>query len=377
MKILQFGRFYRREFGGIERHVELLMQGLSATVEVDNVAAYPDGGREVLHVNGGRVFTAPSYGIIASIPIAPQYPLLVRDLCREGQYDILHLHFPDPFSQFVVQAAHATAKIVVTWHSDIVRQRALLKLYRPFVDRFLRRADAIVAATPAHFSTSEQIPRDIDKHRLHVIPYGMQAARYGATPDNQAKAARVRERYGAGKLVFTVGRHVYYKGFEYLIRAMQQVDGTLLLGGSGPLQQELSRLVRALGLTQKVILVGRIPDEELPAYYLACDVFCMPSVERSEAFGLVQLEAMAAGRPVVCCQLGNGVNYVNRDGETGLAVPPRDVAALASALNALLRDDGLRARMGLAGQARVQDEFTVAKMAQRHLDLYRSLLQGR
>jgi rhamnosyl/mannosyltransferase len=142
------------------------------------------------------------------------------------------------------------------------------------------------------------------------------------------------------------------------------------------LQKELERTAAELGISEKVIFAGRIPDHELPLYYAACDVFCMPSVERSEAFGIVQLEAMAAGRPVVCCELGNGVNYVNRHGETGLAVPPRDPKALARAINTLLADEPLRARMGAAGRARVTGEFSLENMVQGHLRLYRALLAG-
>jgi rhamnosyl/mannosyltransferase len=240
----------------------------------------------------------------------------------------------------------------------------------------LHRADAIVAATPAHFETSEQIPRDIDAKRLHVIPYGIDASPFSPNDASRSKAAALRDRYGASRVVFAVGRHVYYKGFEYLVRAMKYVDATLLLGGTGPLRGQHERMAAESGLEGKVIFAGRIPEEELPSYYAACDVFCMPSVERSEAFGIVQLEAMAAGRPVVCCELGNGVNYVNRHGETGLAVPPRDPKALARAINTLLTDEPLRARMGTAGRARVAAEFSAENMVQQHLRLYRKLLAG-
>jgi rhamnosyl/mannosyltransferase len=376
MKVLQFGRFYRREFGGIERHVALLSEGLKTYATVDNVAAHMDGGTEVVTVPGGKVFAVAAHGLLAGIPIAPTLPFFVRRLCRREQYNIFHLHFPDPLSQFAAGLVNQMPKLVVTWHSDIVRQKELLRAYMPFMKRFLRRADAIVAATPAHFETSTQIPVDINPARLHVIPYGIDPARFALDAAQQAKAVALRDRYAKSTFVFAVGRHVYYKGFEYLIRAMKDVEGTLLLGGSGPLQKELERTAAELGISEKVIFAGRIPDHELPLYYAACDVFCMPSVERSEAFGIVQLEAMAAGRPVVCCELGNGVNYVNRHGETGLAVPPRDPKALARAINTLLADEPLRARMGAAGRARVTGEFSLENMVQGHLRLYRALLAG-
>jgi rhamnosyl/mannosyltransferase len=375
MKVLQFGRFYRREFGGLERHVALLMEGMSHHAHVDNVVAHMDGGNAVIAENGGRIFAVAGHGLIAGLPLAPRFPFVVRDLCERERYDILHLHFPDPLSQLAASMVRRKAKVVITWHSDIVRQKYLFQLYAPFMKRFLRRADAIVAATPAHFETSEQIPLDIDAKRLHVIPYGIDASPFSPNDATRSKAAALRDRYGASRVIFAVGRHVYYKGFEYLVRAMKYVDATLLLGGTGPLRDQLERMAAESGLEGKVIFVGRIPDDELPSYYTACDVFCMPSVERSEAFGIVQLEAMASGRPVVCCELGNGVNYVNRHGETGLAVPPRDPKALARAINALLADESLRERMGATGRARAL-EYSQENMVQRHLRLYRALLAG-
>jgi rhamnosyl/mannosyltransferase len=178
--------------------------------------------------------------------------------------------------------------------------------------------------------------------------------------------------------VFAVGRHVYYKGFEYLIRAMPDVvpDVRLILGGTGPLTAQYRQLVAELGLEDRVRLLGRIPDTALPAHYRAAELFCMPSVEPSEAFGLVQLEAMACARPVVGCELGNGATYVNQHGVTGLVVPPRDPGALASALNTLLADTALAERMGGAGRRRACSDFSLEKMWSGTLQVYREALAG-
>ena len=150
----------------------------------------------------------------------------------------------------------------------------------------------------------------------------------------------------------------------------------LLLGGRGPLTEELKRLAVSLGVAERCELVGRIPEEALPAYYQACDVFCMPSVEPAEAFGFVQIEAMAAGRPVVCCELHNGVTYVNRDGETGLVVPPANAEALAAALRRLESSPSLRAQLGQQARQRVK-EFSVEAVARGTLAVYRQVLQSR
>ena len=168
---------------------------------------------------------------------------------------------------------------------------------------------------------------------------------------------------------------MYYKGFEYLIDAMESTSGArLLLGGTGPLSESLRQRAAASRACDRITFVGRIPDADLPAYYQACDVFCMPSVERSEAFGIVQIEAMAAGKPVVCCELGNGVTYVNRHGVTGLVVPPRDVPALAGALRSLIGDGALRARLGAQGRARVDAEFSMEALRRGTLKVYREAL---
>jgi rhamnosyl/mannosyltransferase len=151
----------------------------------------------------------------------------------------------------------------------------------------------------------------------------------------------------------------------------------LALGGQGPLTEELRRVAHGAGVAGRVHFVGRIPDEELPAWYHACDVFCLPSIEPAEAFGIVQIEAMASARPVVCCQLGNGVNWVNPDGETGLTVPPGDSAALAGALARLEREPALRARLGEEGRRRALRLFTSEAMAKATLAVYREVLARR
>ena len=265
-----------------------------------------------------------------------------------------------------------SVKRVIGWHSDIVRQQNLLKLYRPFLNHSLRAADAIIAATPAHISSSEQLSSVRETAKFRVVPYGFDLSRYEQRP---SLADEIRRRYAGKFLVFALGRHVYYKGFEFLIRALASLPGAALaLGGQGPLTPELERIAREAGVAGRVHFLGRIPDKDLPAWYHACDAFCLPSVEPAEAFGIVQVEAMACGKPVVCCQLHNGVNWVNRDGETGIAVPPADPAALAGALARLQQDASLRARLGDQARRRAFAHFTSAAMAKATLAVYREVL---
>ena len=374
MKALHFGRFHDENFGGLERHVALLLKGLSRSIQVDNLVANDRFASEVVFAEGYRVCKVPSLGVFAGMALCPTMPYRARKLHRREHYDIVHLHFPDPMSHLAAMALPKNVRLVISWHSDIVRQQKLLKLYRPFLDRIIARADAIIAATPRHFSASTQLGC-ADPARLHVVPYGIDFAPF-EEPSAMAAGDKLRARHPGRKIVFAVGRHVYYKGFEYLIHAMKAVrqDALLILGGTGPLSADLKALAAAEGLENRVVFAGRIPDEALPAYYHAADVFCLPSVEPSEAFGLVQVEAMACMKPVVCCELGTGVSYVNQHEVTGLVVPPRDPAALAGAIDRLLGNDALRTKMGVAGRSRAASEFSLQQMWAGTLSVYRAIL---
>jgi glycosyltransferase involved in cell wall biosynthesis len=174
-------------------------------------------------------------------------------------------------------------------------------------------------------------------------------------------------------LLLFVGRLRYYKGLNYLMDALRDIDATLLVVGSGPMEQEWKLYAESLPWGQRIVFCGEVPDDLLPAYYQATDIFVLPATERSEAFGAVQIEAMAAGKPVVCTELGTGTSFVNRDGETGLVVPARDTAGLSEALKRLLADDNLRRWMGKAGRDRAQAEFGADTMVERVVQVYRSL----
>lgn len=373
MRVLHFGRFFNEQLGGTERHVDELLSLLKDHIHVDNLVAAGGWHSDHLAPHGYDVYRARSLGLVASTALCPTMPFWARRLHRRQPYDIVHLHLPDPMAHLAFAALPRGPKLVLSWHSDIIRQQRALKIYRPLLDRLVARADAVIGATPRHYSASTQL-QSCPPEKFHVIPYGLDYERYGPAL-HQAAAARLRACHGGGPLIFALGRHVYYKGFEYLVQALARMPaGRLLLGGSGPLTASLRELAARLGVADRVEFLGYIADADLPAYYQAADVFCLPSIAPSEAFGLVQLEAMACGKPVVCCELGNGVTWVNRHGETGLVVPPRDPAALAAALSRLLDDPALCRTLGETGRRRAREEFSVQAMAQKTLDLYRSLL---
>jgi rhamnosyl/mannosyltransferase len=259
---------------------------------------------------------------------------------------------------------------VVSYHSDIIRQRSLLRLYAPILRRSLRRADAIIATSPPYVTSSPFLAPLAE--RCTVVAYGIDVRHFeNADP---AEVGALRQRYGR-RLVLFVGQLRYYKGVDYLIRAMASVDGRALLAGaeSSRRRTELEELARSVGAADRVVFLGE-QEQALPALYHACDVFALPSIERSEAFGIVQLEAMAAGRPVVSTDVGTGVAWVNQHEVTGIVVPPREPVALAAALNRVLDDPAMAARLGAAGRRRVNDNFTQAQMFERIEQIYARVL---
>jgi glycosyltransferase involved in cell wall biosynthesis len=376
MKILQLGKF-DGDVGGIERYLRALLGGLPRDIVpvnlVANDAARTDEHRDYRYLT----VRAANLGVVASVAIAPSMPLMARRLHREHRFDIVHMHFPDPLGQFTAMTLPRSVKRVISWHSDIIKQRTALALYRPFLDAFVRDADAIVGATPQHFSSSQQMAAGKPGQLREVIPYGFDPDAFAWTEAAHQRQAELKREQRGRPVIFTVGRHVYYKGFDVLIRALRAVDAELWIGGRGPMTESYQQSARDAGVVDRVRFLGFIPDAELVAYYDACDVFCMPSTERAEQFGLVQLEAMHCGKPVIATRLGTGVEYVTLDEVTGLLVEPGNESALAQALNRLLGDPVLRARLGEAGRRRVTEEFSVAQLVEKTVALYRQLAPGR
>jgi rhamnosyl/mannosyltransferase len=263
---------------------------------------------------------------------------------------------------------------VISWHSDIIKQKKILKLYRPFQYYEIMRAKALITATHAHYTSSQQIPAKYLTKNRHVIPFGMDFGKLQLTPQITNRVNEIRSRVADQMIVFALGRHVSYKGFDILIKAMQASNAYLILGGEGPLTDELHQQVHMLGLTNKVQFTGRISDEDLPAFYHACDVFCLPSVTTAEAFGIVQLEAMACRKPVICTQLRNGVNEVNIHGVTGLTVPTNDAKALSLVIEELRLNIANRLQLGQQAYTHALSNYSLNAMSEQHVRLYSEII---
>lgn len=412
LDVLQVGKYYHPTVGGVERVVRRLAEGLRERGHEARVLVARKRGRARREtVDGVPVRRATSLGSLLSVPVAPGFVAALAR-ARRGA-DVIHYHLPNPLAV----AAHLAlpepdAAVVATYHSDIVRQSTALRLYEPLLDRFLRRLDHVFVTSPPLRDSSHLRPV---RERTSVVPLtvpvdeppfgsgdgdqtgaGDTTSADAAGPadgetvaaDGAGAAATTDDSVDADPLpataansadherptVLFVGRLSYYKGVETLVAAMTALDADLVVVGDGDRRGAVKGRVEALGLDDRVHLLGHVSDSRLHRWYEAADVFVLPSVAESEAFGVVQLEAMAHGLPVVNTDLATGVPWVSPDGETGLTVPPEDPAALATALRTLLTDDDRRRQYGDNARQRVERRFSEPRMVDAVEDTYRALL---
>lgn len=365
MDILHVNKFYHPQIGGIERVVKVLAEHASARGhDVRVLASMPRGLGRTRTIEGVPVVKAASAGVALSQPIAPTFPIHLARHARGA--DVVHHHLPNPIGVVShLVGAPAGTPTVAYYHSDIVRQATALRAYRPMLHRFLQEVDRIVVASPAMTTASEHLGPFQEK--CTVIPYSVDLDAIDSL-DTANAGVDVD-----GPVVLFVGRLVYYKGVEHLIEAMAQVEATLLVVGDGPRREALGERAEALGIQDRVRFLGSLSERELHACYALADVFALPSVEPSEAFGIVQIEAMAHGTPVVNTDLPTGVPWVSKDGVTGLTVPPGDAASLADGLNELLGDAGLRESYGRNARRRVEETFSRDSALSQMYDLYRTV----
>lgn len=361
MRVLQVNKLYPPVIGGIEQHVKQLAEGLTTHGE-SRVLVVRDGvgfGR-VETKNGVTVRRAGSIGRFRSMPVSLTFWYwLLRESARA---DVIHLHFPFPLAAFSWWLVRPRKPLIVTWHSGVVRQRFLRHLARPFIRYTLRAAHTIIVTFPNAPEMFEELREWRDKCR--VIPLGIDAAWWGASPAQSM--ARPSE-----PLFVCAGRLVYYKGLSVLIDAMARTrSGVLWLVGTGPLRQSLEQMVRQKHLEQRVAFKDAPTDDVFRAYLHAADVVVLPSTNAAEVFGLVQLEAMAAGKSIINTALPTGVPWVARNEKEAITVSPGDSVALAAAMDQLARDPALRERLCVAGRRRVEELFTEKLMMQAHRELY-------
>lgn len=355
LRILEVNKAYFPHVGGIETLVKQYSEELGAMdgVEVKTLVCHDERAKTTHErINGVDLTRAGSFGTYFKCPVSFSFVRLFRKMSKWA--DVVHIHVPFPLADAALLVSGFKGRVVVSWHSDVVNQKKLLVFYKPFMRYLLKRADCIITATEGHINGSDYLPEFRKKCR--VVPYGITPEDYLSAERKPFLTERCSDRSSV-KVLFT-GRLVYYKGVDVLLKAFRRVKGCeLFISGEGVLEEGLRDYVHRHKMDGRVHFLGFLSDSDLRAAYADCDIFVLPSVVKTEAFGIVQTEAMVYGKPVINTSLPSGVPYVSIDGETGLTVPPSDAKGLADAINRLASDRELRERLGRNGAERVEKYF--------------------
>ena len=388
MRILQLGKFYPIK-GGVEKVMWDLTRGLSAAgYECDMLCASFDGAKEMEILrcaqndsgaqndreaqnseakNAGRCIVLPCRFQASGTMICPEMIGWLRE--HNAQYDIIHIHHPDPMACLALRMSGYKGRVVLHWHSDILKNKAVMAAYNPLQNWLIRRADKIVGTTPVYVAQSPALKDVQDK--VTYVPIGIEPIEL-----EPEKADEIQARYPGKKIVYSLGRLVPYKGFTYLVQAAKFLpeDYVVLIGGTGPLKDGLQKEIEVQGLQDKVKLLGFIPDEEHAALYGAAKVFVLSSVMKTEAFGIVQIEAMSCGKPVVATRIPeSGVSWVNEDGVSGLNVETENPESLADAIVRICEDDEKYVNFASGSLNRYKTLFSFEAMIKNILTVYENL----
>ena len=364
MKVLQLGKFYPIR-GGVEKVMWDLTCGLSARgIDCDMLCAELDRD-EVIHLNEhGRVICLKAWMKKAATMIAPKMISWLRK--HKGEYDIIHVHHPDPMACLALRLSGYKGRVILHWHSDILKQKFLLRFYAPLQRWLIRRADTIIGTTPVYLKESPYLKNVQDK--TVAVPIGIEPVSY-----DPKLAEEWKQRYPGKKLVVSIGRLVPYKGYTYLIQACRHLgeEYLVLVVGDGPLMDNLTGEVQDYGVKDRIKFLGYVEDNEMHALLAACDLFVMSSVMKTEAFGIVQIEAMSLGKPVIATKIPeSGVSWVNADCVSGINVPIKDDKALAEAIRRICTDPDLRKAYAEGAKDRFETNFTLNGMIERTIKIY-------
>ena len=372
-KVLQISKYYFPFLGGTEqvardiakalKHYEDVEQKIICFNEDAKLEGYVNHHEETVceEVDGVEVIRCGYVAKYASQALSTSYGKELKKVIHEFDPDLIILHYPNPFvTYYLLRYIQPHCKLAVYWHLDITKQKILKHFFNGQNKKLIARSSKILGATPVH--VNESAYSEIMGAKKYVLPYAIDEKRLVISDDEIKVAMDIRKKYEGKILGFFIGRHVPYKGLQYLLEASACMRGDkmhFLIAGTGELTQELKTLSAN---DPKVEFVGRVTDSQWRSYLYACDIFCFPSITRNEGFGLAQAEAMYYGKPVVTFTIpGSGVNFVTQNGVTGIECPNSDSMAYADALLRLANDPELRKKMGDAGRQRVLDNFTEAQ----------------
>ncbi|MCB0378692.1 MAG: glycosyltransferase [Bdellovibrionales bacterium] len=368
MRILHISKYYHPFRGGIEKMIQELAEGsveAGHQVRVLCSAESPQSVQE--EIEGVEVHRLGRWGVLWSQALAPSFFTKMSEQIEWA--DVIHFHMPNPLVELAFLFHDCKKPLVVTYHCEVVRQRKLMHFYRPVARKILQRASKIVVSTPYHINFSPGL-RGFE-NQCEIIPFGITGKLSQLNRNREEIVQRLRNEYG--DFFLFVGRLVPYKGVDVLLHAMKFVPRNLLIVGEGPRFEQWVDLRNQLSLQDKVHFLGKVEsDDEFSALIHACEALVLPSVDESEAFGIVMIEAMSCKKAVVSTKLKSGVSWVNQDGVTGVAVTPKDFEALADGMNALVCDQKRKHEMENAAFQRYEELFQLDAMVTSYLNLYQS-----
>ncbi|MGN0676727.1 MAG: glycosyltransferase [Ruminococcus sp.] len=357
LRILEVNKAYYPHVGGIESLVKQYAEDFSRKSDLIVLVCRDGRGKTIQEkISGAKIIRSGSFGTYFSCPLSFSFIRNFRRLAEKS--DVIHINTPFPLADLAVLLSGYKGRIVISWHSDVVKQKKLLFFYKPIMMKFLKRADLILTATQGHIDSSPYISKFREKCR--VIPYGINIGEYINIKRKPILTEKLIDK-SAVKVFFT-GRLVYYKGVEILLKAFRNVHNCeLFIAGTGTLETSLKEYAGSHNMNN-VHFLGFLPDNDLKCAFADCDIFVLPSVANSEAFGIVQLEAMVYSKPVINTSLPTGVPHVSVDGVSGITVEPSSPIQLANAINMLAGDRNLREAYGRNGFRRVHDMFDSGKI---------------
>ena len=384
MRVLQIPNYQYPHIGGIEQTSRDISNALANCNDIEQkiICFNEDAkdGQYVCHrkdtvhdsIDGVEVIRCGCFAKVASQSLSISYPQKLYEVMKSFKPDVVVFHYPNPFvASLLIPLLPSDTVLVIYWHLDIVKQKILGRLFKGQSEALCKRANRIVATSPNYARNSYFLNKYGEK--VVVIPSCIQEGRLQGKPDTAHKTDEIRNTYKGKTICYAVGRHVQYKGMEYLIRASRYLDDSfvVLVGGTGELTEQLKKLAMD---DPKVKFLGRVKEEDMVAYYRACDIFCFPSITKNEAFGLSLAEAMYFGKPTVTFTIqGSGVNFVSLNGVTGIECPNRDYEAYAKAIMELQHDPEKCKELGNAARQRCCSTFMFEQYSKKIVELFRNV----
>lgn len=362
-KLLEIGKYYWPYKGGIETVVRCVSEGLAKSNDLEVLCSNTSPTYKNQIVNGVKIRRMPRFGVLFSQPLNFFWPIEVFRIFF--RFKLIHIHSPNPLAEIFCIMLPGK-QILITHHSDLIKQEKLKLFYLPIYKLLLKKAKYIIVPTLNHIKYSDTISEFRDKCK--VIPFAIDTSDFKITESVIQEVDQIKSTHG--RYFLFVGRLVGYKGLEYLITAMKKVDAKLIIVGEGPLREQLKRQVSDLNLNDKIIIKGHIKNHNtFKALYHGTEALVLPSISKNENFGMVQLEAMACSKPIICTNLKSGVPCVAEDGVSSIVVPPKNSEALALAMNKFLSTPNLSQIMGNEALKRFNERYTIDNMVKLHQQL--------